>query len=109
MKNSAAIAIISLLCGSAIWADENTDRAAQLESSGDAAGARLALGKAAQATPSDLGTLTAYAAFLERYGDPEARTVYRQLLVQSNKTGDRAHALEASRRLVVLDVLAGDH
>ncbi len=45
--------------------------------------------KPLRATPSDLGTLTAYAAFLERYSDPEARTVYRQLLVQSNKTGDR--------------------
>ncbi len=67
MKNSAAIAILSLLCGSAIWADENTERAAQLESSGDSAGARQALGKAVQAAPSNLETLTAYAAFLVRY------------------------------------------
>ena len=36
--------------------------------------------------PSESGALAAYAAFLERYGDPEARTVYRQLLTQSNQS-----------------------
>ena len=91
-----------------MWADENSDRAEQLERSGDASGARVALARAVQTAPSDIGTLTAYAAFLERYGDPEARTIYRQLLTQCNKAGDRAHAADAARRLVVLDLLAGD-
>ncbi len=104
MKGSRLVAIFSVLCWS-VLADENTDRAAQLEKSGDAAGARAVLARAAQTDP---GALNAYAVFLERYGDPEARTVYRQVLTQSNKAGDKAHALEAARRLVVLDLLAGD-
>jgi len=108
MKRSAVIAVLSLLCASAIWAGELGDRAEQLERSGDPAGARTLLGSAVQAAPTDIGTLTAYAAFLERYGDPEVRTIYRRLLVQCNKSGDRAHAADASRRLVVLDLLAGD-
>ena len=108
MKRSAVVAILSLLCAAAIWADENTDRAAQLEKSGDPAGARQALARAVQNAPSNLETLGAYAAFLERYGDPEARTLYRQLLTQSNKSGDRARAAEASRQLVLLDLMAGD-
>ena len=84
MKRSAVIGILTVLYASAMWADENTDRALKLENSGDAAGARIVLAKAVQSAPSDLGALTAYAAFLERYGDPEARTHYRQLLTLSN-------------------------
>lgn len=108
MRSSAAVAVLSLLFGSAAWADETSDRAAQLEASGDAAGARQVLGKAAQSTPTNLAALSSYAAFLERYGDPEARAAYRQLLTQSNKAGDKTHAVEAARRLIVLDLLAND-
>jgi hypothetical protein len=92
----------------AIRAGEADDRAEQLERSGDAAGARVALARAAQATPSDPKTLTAYASFLERYGDPEARTVYRQVLTQCTRSSERACALDTAHRLVVLDLLAGD-
>src|ERR1019366_9911125 len=108
MKRSAVFTVLCLLCVPAILADENSDRAEQLERSGDPSGARVALARAVQTSPSDIGTLTAYAAFLERYGDPEARTVYRQLLTQCIKSSDRARAAEAARRLVVLDLLAGD-
>ncbi len=108
MKRTAVLAVLSLLCAAAMLADENSDRAEQLERSGDAAGARLVLAKAVQSAPGNTGVLTAYAAFLERYGDPQARAAYRQLLTQCSKSGDRAHAADAARRLVVLDLLAGD-
>ena len=108
MKRSAFVGILVVLSMSAIRADENVDRAAQLETTGDAAGARVVLARAVQAAPSDPGTLAAFAAFLERYGDPEARSVYRQLLTVSTKSGDKTHAANAARRLVVLDLLAGD-
>ena len=62
----------------------------------------------AGAAPTNLVTLNTYAGFLERFGDPEARSVYRQLLAESNKAGDKAHAVEAARRLIVLDLQAGD-
>src|SRR5579864_2559277 len=105
MKHRAAVAIFSLLIGSAVWADETSDKVGQLESSGDSAGARQVLAKAVQAAPTDLGALSAYASFLERYGDREARPVYRQLLTQANNAGDKARAVEAARRLVLLDLL----
>jgi hypothetical protein len=110
MKRSAVAAILFFVCSAAVTLvqAQEVDRALQLEKSGDAAGARMVLAKAVQSAPSDLGTLTQYAAFLERYGDPEARTVYRLLLTQSNKSGDRTHAVEATRRLVLLDLSAGD-
>ncbi|HEY3837295.1 MAG TPA: hypothetical protein VGL72_12020, partial [Bryobacteraceae bacterium] len=107
MRRSAVVAIFVIVSGSAIRADEN-DRAVQLEKAGDAAGARMVLARAVQASPNDLGTLSTYAAFLERFGDPTAKSAYRQLLAQSTKAGDKTHAAEAARRLIVLDLLAGD-
>src|SRR5579871_1409438 len=104
MKRSSVVAILFVLNGSAMLADENTDRAAQLENTGDAAGARAVLVKAVEAAPTNPGTLGAYASFLERYGDPEARAVYRKLFAESNRSGDKAHAQEAARRLVILDL-----
>jgi len=53
-----------------------------MESSGDSAGARAALAHAAQSNPSDARALTAYAEFLDRYGDPAAREAYSKLLAQ---------------------------
>src|ERR1051325_4953162 len=108
MRRCAITAILCILCGSAIRADENTDRARQLEVTGDAAGARVLLARAVQAAPSNLESLAAYAAFLERYSDPEARNAYRQLLAQSNKSENRTVAADAARRLVILDLLVGD-
>jgi hypothetical protein len=108
MRRTAVFAVLSLLCTLAVRAGEADDRAEQLERSGDVAGARLVLARAAQATPTDIKTLTAYAAFLERYGDPEARTVYHQALTQCTRSADRGCSADVARRLVVLDLLAGD-
>ena len=60
-----ALAVLTLL--SAVRAG------AQTEASGDSAGARAALARAAQENPNDVSALTGYAEFLERYGDPACR------------------------------------
>ena len=52
--------------------------------------------------------LTAYAEFLERYGDPAARPAYEKLLTAVNASGDTARAAAISRRLAALDLLSGD-
>src|SRR6516162_3770272 len=98
MNGSAGFAILSFLSVSALMADESLDRARQQERSGDASGARLTLAHAAQSKPSDMETLFAYAGFLERYGDPEARNVYRKILNESAKSNNRTQASEAARR-----------
>jgi hypothetical protein len=82
-------------------ADTGLDRANQLEKSGDVAGARAALAKAVKDSPSDTGVLTGYAEFLDRYGDPEARNAYRNL-------SSVAKSAPALKRLVLLDLIAGD-
>ena len=53
---------------------------AQTEASGDSAGARAALARAAENNPNDVSALTNYAEFLERYGDPACREAYARLL-----------------------------
>src|SRR3954453_15251347 len=88
---------------------QNNDSIPKMEAAGDAAGARVALMRAADANPDSVPALTRYAEFLERYGDPAARDVYNKLLVAARKAGDKDRVALAARRLVVLDLLAGDH
>ncbi len=80
----------------------------QMEASGDTEGARAALQHAADANPSSIPALTAYAEFLERYGDPAARTAYSKLLGALRTSGDAAREGVIARRLAILDLLAGD-
>jgi hypothetical protein len=85
--------------------DDVLDHALQLEKSGDLAGVRLALTRAAKEaateSPGDTAVLARYAEFLDRYGDPEARTAYRNLSAAKTSSS-------ALRRLVLLDLIAGD-
>ncbi len=76
------------------------ERAVQLERS-DPGAARAVLAKAAQAVPQEPEAQLRYAEFLDRYGDPSARAEYRKLSGSSR-------TLEVSRRLVLLDLIAGD-
>ncbi len=87
---------------------QNLDQIQKMESSGDSAGARAALAQAAQSNPSDPRALTAYAEFLDRYGDPGARQAYSKLLAVLRSSGDTARTAVIARRLAVLDLLAGD-
>ena len=82
-------------------------RAWELERQGDPGGARELLEKAVHSNPNNPGSVRAYADFLERHGDPAARESFTKLLAlyPSSAKSDRSYT---ARRLVVLDLLAGD-
>jgi len=80
---------------------------AQTEASGDPAGTRAALARAAQDNPHDVAAMTGYAEFLERYGDPACREAYARLLEVLRNTGDTARAAVVARRIAAIDLLAG--
>jgi hypothetical protein len=86
-----------------------SDPVRQMESAGDTAGARTALARAAESNPSSIPALTAYAEFLERYGDPAARSAYSKLLAALRGSGNTTREGVIARRLAVLDLLAGDN
>jgi hypothetical protein len=93
----------------AVAAGQNLDEIRKMEASGDVAEARAALAKAAQNNPRNTTALTEYAEFLDRYGDPGARDEYAKLLTALKGSSDSARAGEIARRLVALDLLAGDN
>ena len=76
-------------------------KARLLEKEGDSQGARSVLQQAAAADPE---ALAAYAEFLDRKRDPGVRAEYEKLL--RHVQGSRANAI--ARRLVLLDLIAGD-
>src|SRR5438445_6930205 len=82
---------------------QSLDQTHQMESSGDSAGARVALARAVQHNPGDVGALTAYAEFLDRYGDPAAREAYSKLLARLRTSGDSARSAAIAKHLAVLD------
>jgi hypothetical protein len=81
----------------------------RLEAKGDGGVARDQLRRAVAARPNDPLTLEAYAEFLDRHRDPEAHEVYQQLndLLARNRASNAERA-RIARRLVTLDLLAGD-
>src|SRR5260370_13652665 len=83
-------------------ADDLSVRAWQMESEGDAAGARDLVHKAAQSGSAD--GLEAYAHFLDSHHDPSARDRYEKLVLAAK--GEQRQ--RAARRLVLLDLMAGD-
>src|SRR5580704_4722143 len=96
-------AFISVCCfGSAAIADDLNLRAWQMETKGDAAGARELLERSAQNGSAD--SLEAYAQYLDRHHDPAARELYEKLL----KTVQGPQRERAASRLVILDLVAGD-
>ena len=88
-----------------VWlraADDFAARAWQMESKGDAAEARDYLQHAAQTGGAD--AKLAYAQFLDRHRDPAAREAYEK--VWDAARGEQREL--AARRIVVLDLIAGD-
>jgi hypothetical protein len=109
MKASLLYAIVIFASASSpILGEQNLDSIQKMEASGDTQGARTALARAAQANPNSVAAWTAYAEFLDRYGDPGARDAYAKLLTALHSGGDSARAAAVSRRLALLDLLAGD-
>src|ERR1035437_3096476 len=100
--------VIVASASSPILGAQSLDSIQKMEASGDSTGARAALARAAQATPNSVAAWTAYAEFLDRYGDPAAREAYGNLLTALREGGDSARAATVARRLALLDLLAGD-
>src|ERR1051326_6750671 len=90
-------------------AQTSLDAIRKMEMSGDTAGARIALARAADSNPNNVPALTAYAEFLERYGDPSSREAYNRLFTALRNSGDTARIAAIARRLAILDFLAGDN
>lgn len=80
----------------------------KMEVSGSTAEARAVLARTAQSNPRNTAALMEYAEFLERYGDPAARDEYAKLLAAPGMSADSARAGEVARRLIILDLMAGD-
>ncbi|HKE27473.1 MAG TPA: hypothetical protein VKB88_34195 [Bryobacteraceae bacterium] len=95
-----------VLCG--VARGQSLDEIRKMEDSGNTAEARAALAKGVQSGARNTAMLTEYAEFLERYGDAAAREQYGKLLTATQQAGDSTRAAEMARRLVVLDLLAGD-
>src|ERR1035438_8771762 len=109
MKASLFYAIVVLASAfSPMRGEQSLDSIQKMEASGDTMGARAALARATQASPNSAAVWTAYAEFLDRYGDPGAREAYGNLLTALRDSGDTARAATVSRRLAMLDLLAGD-
>ena len=109
MKASLFYAIVVLASASSpILGEQSLDSIQKMEASGDTMGARTALAHAAQTSPNNAAAWTAYAEFLDRYGDPAAREAYGKLLAALRNGGDSARAATVARRLALLDLLAGD-
>jgi len=86
-----------------------TGEAWKLEAKGEAAEARSQLLKAAMGAPNDPLALGAYAEFLAYHRDPGARGEYEKLLQLLSRNGASAgERAKVARRLVELDLLAGD-
>src|ERR1017187_182360 len=99
MKASLFCAIVSLASASSpILGEQSLDSMQKMEASGDTMGARTALARAAQASPNSVAAWTAYAEFLDRYGDPVAREAYGKLIAALRNGGDSARAATVARR-----------
>src|SRR6478752_1425586 len=75
---------------------------------GDMAGTRATLARAAQSNPNNAAALIAYAEFLDRYGDSQARDAYAKAVATLRNSGDTSRAGVMAHRLALLDLLAGD-
>src|SRR5450756_3041369 len=100
MRASLLYAVVILASASSpILGEQSLDSIQKMEASGDTMGARTALARAAQASPNSVAAWTAYAEFLDRYGDPGAREAYGNLLAALRADGDSSRAGAVARRL----------
>jgi hypothetical protein len=107
MKHSPFLLLAALSAAWPALSQSPVEQARQAERSGDAPAARRLLERAARNAPGDPALLAAYAEFLDRYRDPEARRAYQRLL-EALGPAERSRRAETARRLAVLDLLAGD-
>src|ERR1022692_4585143 len=106
MKALLFYAVVILASASSlVFGDQSLDSIQKMEASGDTMCARAALARATQTSPHSVAAWTAYAEFLDRYGDPGAREAYGNLLAALRDGGDAARAATVARRLALLDLL----
>lgn len=96
----------AVLCTVPAFANE---RARQLERSGDLNGAKDLLRRAATAPGASLEDLTDWAEYLDRRRDPGARAAYETALTAAQGANNGAMVSRITRRLMILDMLAGDN
>src|SRR5579871_269565 len=93
----------------ALCAQDLSGEAWQLEGKGEALQARERLQRAAESSPGNAAALRAYAEFLDRHRNPEARDVYEKLAqVLARNGGSPAERAQVARRLAVIALLQGD-
>ena len=109
MKAFPVLVIFALtyVC-SVVRGQQTPDAVHKMEIAGDTMGARTALARAVANAPNSVPALTAYAEFLDRYGDPACREVYGKLLAALRSAGDTARAGVIAGRLASLDLVVGD-
>jgi hypothetical protein len=102
----AIVIILIALTGpvGGIQAQDLRERARQMEVKGDAAGARALLQQSADATPTNPAAVRAYAEFLDRHRDPDAREAYEKLLPMTQGAERTAMA----RHILLMDARVGD-
>ncbi|MBI4891291.1 MAG: hypothetical protein HY821_11755, partial [Acidobacteria bacterium] len=91
----------------AFGADDLTTRLRQLEVQGQPREALEMLRGALRAQPKDVELLSLYAAWLDHRGDAGARAAYEAVLAAGGAKSPQAQ--QALRRLVALELLAGDN
>lgn len=95
---------LPLILGTASVAQDLTSQARDLKRQGDFAAARALLEREAQ--QGEASALQALAEFLDLHKDPGAREAYRKLAAAVPANSEKRR--EALRRLVILDLIAGD-
>jgi len=95
--------------GQRLNAQDLTAETWKLEAQGDGSVARDQLRRTAASRPNDPLALEAYAEFLDRHRDVEAHDAYQKLndLLARNRASNAERA-RVARRLVTLDMIAGD-
>lgn len=96
---------VGVVAASGAFAQDALSQASRLENSGDAAGAQRVLRDAADSNNATPQQLLAYAEFLDRYRNPNARASYEKALAALPAGTSKTATL---RRLVILNLLAGD-
>ena len=92
----------------AAHAQDAAEQARQLEIRGEGARAELLLREAASGSAASVSVLQAYAEFLDTHGSADTRRAYEKVLANLPRTASPEERVAAIRRLVVLNLAAGD-
>jgi hypothetical protein len=106
--NARAWLLLLLMSWTAAFAQDALRQAQKLERTGDPLAARLLLLRTVRSAPESAELQTAYAEFLDRYGDPETRPAYEKLLKLLDRPADREARARVAARLAVLALADGD-